>query len=90
MTKKCIVFSVCAFLFLSPFAVAQEDITFVDPLTEAGENLDLYAVMALLKAVETVEDFEKARAWYNSEEYKVALALRLESARTNIVFIDGL
>jgi hypothetical protein len=39
---------------------SQDDVTVIVPTTEAGENLDLQAVMELFKEAETIEDFEKA------------------------------
>jgi hypothetical protein len=51
------------FLFItcaSTFTFAQDDESAITPLTEAGENLDLQAVMELFMDSETVEDFEKA------------------------------
>jgi hypothetical protein len=43
----------------SSLTFAQDDETTITPLTEAGENLDLQAVMELFMDSETVEDFEK-------------------------------
>ena len=39
---------------------SQDDVTVIVPTTEAGESLDLQAVMELYQQAETVEDFEKA------------------------------
>jgi len=36
------------------------------------------------------ENLEKARRWWNSPEYNEAKKLRHKSARTNVVFIEGL
>jgi len=58
---KKILFSLIAILILAhPFTFAQDDETAITPLTEAGENLDLQAVMELFMDSESVEDFEKA------------------------------
>jgi uncharacterized protein (DUF1330 family) len=32
---------------------------------------------------------EQARRWYDSEEYKGPLALRLKAGRTNLVMVEG-
>lgn len=50
----------CAILVFSLLTNAQDDVTVIVPTTEAGENLDLQAVMELFREAETVEDFEKA------------------------------
>lgn len=42
------------------FLIGQDDVTVIVPTTEAGENLDLVAVMELFRDSESVEDFEKA------------------------------
>jgi len=54
-------FSVIVLLVISSqISYSQDDITVIVPTTEAGENLDLVAVMELFRDSETVEDFEKA------------------------------
>jgi hypothetical protein len=65
-----IVFAVAAVVFLCTAGWAEEksvkassevtEVTIVSPATEAGEDLDLYAVAELFKETETVEAFEKA------------------------------
>jgi len=45
---------------VSTFTFAQDDETTITPLTEAGENLDLQAVLELFMDSESVEEFEKA------------------------------
>jgi hypothetical protein len=56
-----ILFRLMAILILtSPFTFAQDDETTITPLTEAGENLDLQAVLELFMDSESVEEFEKA------------------------------
>ena len=56
-----ILFRVIAILIVaSSFTFAQDDETTITPLTEAGENLDLQAVLELFMASESVEEFEKA------------------------------
>jgi hypothetical protein len=49
-------------VLLIPFSmlIGQDDVTVIVPTTEAGENLDLEAVMELFKETESLEDFEKA------------------------------
>ena len=47
-------------IFSTQFLHSQEDESEIIPLTEAGENLDLEAVMELFNNAESVEDFEKA------------------------------
>jgi uncharacterized protein (DUF1330 family) len=32
---------------------------------------------------------EQARRWYDSEEYREPLAMRLRAGRTNLVLVDG-
>jgi hypothetical protein len=49
-----------AILILSQVTIAQDDVTVIVPTTEAGENLDLEAVMELFGEAESLEDFEKA------------------------------
>ena len=46
---------------------AQSDVTVVTPLTEAGEDLDLYGVLELFQEAEDLEAFEKALNDPNSE-----------------------
>jgi hypothetical protein len=51
------------FLFFTcaaTFSFAQDEETTITPLTEAGENLDLQAVLELFMDSESVEEFEKA------------------------------
>ena len=36
------------------------------------------------------ESMEQAKRWYESEEYQRALALRLRSAKTNFLLVEGL
>ncbi len=50
----------CAILVFSQLTIAQDDVTVIVPTTEAGENLDLKAVMELFSESESVEEFEKA------------------------------
>ncbi|UCE41039.1 MAG: hypothetical protein JSV17_16625 [Candidatus Aminicenantes bacterium] len=45
----------------------QSDMTIVSPLTEAGEELDLYGVLELFQEAEDLEAFEKALNDPNSE-----------------------
>jgi len=49
-------------LFVIPYQklYSQDDVTVIVPTTEAGENLDLEAVMELFRDSESLEDFEKA------------------------------
>jgi len=65
-----IVFAAVAVTFLCTAGWAEEksvkassevtEVTIVSPATEAGEDLDLYAVAELFKEAEGVEEFEKA------------------------------
>jgi hypothetical protein len=48
----------CAFVLADGYA--QEEVVYVAPATETGEDLDLYAVIELFKEAESIEDFEKA------------------------------
>ena len=36
------------------------------------------------------EDMARAKAWYDSEEYRGPKELRHQSANTNVVFVEGL
>ena len=47
-------------IFSSQFVFSQDEESEIVPLTEAGENLDLEAVMELFNNAESVEDFENA------------------------------
>ena len=58
--KRILISLVAMLIVASSFTFAQEDETTITPLTEAGENLDLQAVLELFMASESVEDFEKA------------------------------
>jgi len=58
--KKLIFIFISALIFCSSSIIGQDDVTVIVPTTEAGENLDLKAVMELFRDAETVEDFEKA------------------------------
>ncbi|MFB3057978.1 MAG: hypothetical protein ACE1ZQ_12575 [Ignavibacteriaceae bacterium] len=58
--KKLIFIFISALIFCSSSIFGQDDVTVIVPTTEAGENLDLQAVMELFREAETVEDFEKA------------------------------
>jgi len=58
--KKLIFIFISALIFFSSSIFGQDDVTVIVPTTEAGENLDLQAVMELFRDAETVEDFEKA------------------------------
>jgi len=57
---KKIVFNILIVLLPYLILYGQDDVTVIVPTTEAGENLDLQAVMELFREAETVEDFEKA------------------------------
>ena len=57
--KKLIFIFISALIFFSSSIFGQDDVTVIVPTTEAGENLDLQAVMELFRDAETVEDFEK-------------------------------
>ena len=35
------------------------------------------------------ESFERAREWYHSDEYAPALKMRLESANSSVIIVDG-
>ena len=35
------------------------------------------------------ESFEQAKAWYHSDEYAPALKMRLESANSSVLIVDG-
>ena len=35
------------------------------------------------------ESYERARAWYHSEEYAPALKMRLDSANSSVIIVDG-
>ena len=48
------------FTIATTLTFAQDDETTITPLTEAGENLDLQAVLELFMDSESVEEFEKA------------------------------
>ena len=54
---KRILIGLVAILILASFTFAQDDESTITPLTEAGENLDLQAVLELCMDSETVEDF---------------------------------
>ena len=58
--KKFIFIFISALIFFSSSIFGQDDVTVIVPTTEAGENLDLQAVMELCRDAETVEYFEKA------------------------------
>jgi hypothetical protein len=51
---------IAALIVASSFTFAQDDESTITPTTEAGENLDLQAVLELFMDSESVEDFEKA------------------------------
>jgi len=36
------------------------------------------------------KSFQEARAWWNSPEYSQARKLRHKSAKTNVIFVEGL
>ena len=52
--------SILLMMLWMPAAFGQDEITVVAPTTEAGEDLDLYAIAELFKESESVEEFEKA------------------------------
>jgi len=58
--KRILIGLVAILILASSFTFAQDDESTITPLTEAGENLDLQAVLELYMDSETVEDFEKA------------------------------
>jgi hypothetical protein len=58
--NKILSYLITMLIVASSLTFAQDDETTITPLTEAGENLDLQAVMELFMDSETVEDFEKA------------------------------
>ncbi len=35
------------------------------------------------------ESFERAKAWYHSDEYAPALKMRLDSANSSVIIVDG-
>lgn len=35
------------------------------------------------------ESFERAREWYHSDEYAPALKMRLDSANSSVIIVDG-
>ena len=35
------------------------------------------------------ESYERARAWYHSDEYAPALKMRLDSANSSVIIVDG-
>ena len=57
---KKIVFNLLIIFIPFSFIFGQEDESEIVPLTEAGENLDLEAVMELFNNAESVEEFENA------------------------------
>jgi hypothetical protein len=53
------VFFVGCTFYMSNLLSAQDNVAIVTPTTEAGENLDLMAVLEIFNTSETLEDFEK-------------------------------
>jgi len=53
------VFFVGCTFYMSNLLSAQDNVAIVTPTTEAGENLDLIAVLEIFNTSETLEDFEK-------------------------------
>lgn len=54
------IFYLLVSFLLTSSVYSQESTTIVAPTNEAGENLDLYAVMELFEKAESVEEFENA------------------------------